>query len=157
SGNTLVLARGLTPETGPSYTIPILARDLAGHSFAKNPMVVVKSEGTIEGTAGDDVSTYRGSLTSTRFDGLEGTATLQMPVAKVAVQAIGTDVGIDIDANGTINFLTANVENLVLSGTQSAQIANLSSTALAAGGIAITGTSGGDILDASKAGVRVVL
>jgi len=78
-------------------------------------------------------------------------------VGKVTLRAVGTDVGIDIDMNGSINFSTANVERVDLFGTQVAQLADLSSTALANGGVTISGTSGNDTLDASKAEVRVVI
>jgi Ca2+-binding RTX toxin-like protein len=157
TGNSLVLAGSLTTSSSLAYVITVKATDPAGNSFTKSLTVTVKDDETVEGTAGDDIFTYSGSVTYTRWDGLAGTDTLNMTAAKVGIAANGTDVTIDIDLNGTINFSTANVEWLTLSGTQAAVLADLSSTALTGGGVKITGTAGADTLDAAKAGISVVI
>jgi Ca2+-binding RTX toxin-like protein len=157
SGNSLVLAGRLDLASSASHTIIVMATDPAGNRFTKSLTVIVKNDETVEGTAGDDIFTYDSALTYNRVDGLGGTDTLNMSAAKLAVWANGTDVALDIDANGSINFSTAGVERLILSGTQVSLIADLSATALSAGGVTINGTSGADTLDAAKAGVGVVI
>ena len=157
SGNSLVLAGTLDFASSSSHTIVVTATDPAGNSFTKSLTVTVKNEETVEGTAGDDIFTYISSLTHNRVDGLAGTETLHMMAGRVAIAANGTDVTFDIDANGSVNFSSANVERLMLSGTQVSVTADISSTALAAGCVTIIGTSSADTLDGTKAGVSVLI
>ena len=160
NGNQLVIVGALDYESSHSHSIRVQATDSAGNTFTRWLTVAVTDvadDDTLRGSWGDDSFIYGEGLSYDRIDGRGGSDTLTMTVGTVFVSATNGDVAIDIDANGSVDFSTINVEHLVLSGTNVSFVDDLAPTDLMDGEITITGTGEDDVLDATQAGVRVVI
>jgi len=160
SGNQLIVGGALSYGTSATHVITVQATDSAGETYAKSLTVKVTKvtvDEALRGTEGADSFTYNSALPYKRYDGLAGADTVTVAGRAVVVSANGTDVGLDIGANGSVDFTTANVEHLVLFGSEIALVGSLAATALKFGGVSIIGTGAEDTLDGSLAGVALTI
>ena len=142
---------------GPSYTVTVVASDGVNSSEQTITVTVadVKAGDTRLGTVGADSFVYSPDLTYDRIDGLGGSDTLTVSAASIRLGASGSDLAVDVGANGSTDLSAANIEHLVLTGAVSFA-GSLAGTALAGGEVTINGSGLADVIDGTLAGVRLV-
>ena len=159
-GSNLIVAGAIDFEVTPTLAVKVKATDSVGHTIEKTLNVsvtdVIAGDVRVLGAA-NDTFTFAAGLSYDHLDGGAGTDELVAGGSAIVLGAAGSDVTLDLDNNGSVDFAVRSVEKLTLTTSSLAIASSLAGTGLANGEIVVTGTALVDTLDARLGDVKATL